>query len=435
MVGSNLSATRDHCPIGLSAVAPERRLPAHAERITDDLPGGAVLTGLLHDSTRDVVGSRLDAHGAPCRAGPVPDGGPHRRGRADPVKPARRGWENRVMTAATDRRPRVLSGIQPTADSFHLGNYLGAVRQWVNLQDDHDAFYFIPDLHALTVDHDPKTLAARTRNAVAQLLALGLDPDRCTLFVQSHVPEHAQLQWVLSCITGFGEASRMTQFKDKAAKQGADRSTVGLFTYPILQAADILLYQADRVPVGEDQRQHVELTRDLAQRFNSRFGKTFVVPEPHILKDAAKIQDLQDPTAKMSKSGSAPGGIVNLLDDPKVSAKKIRSAVTDTEREIRYDPQAKPGVSNLLTIYAALTDRKVTELEGEYAGRGYGDLKKDLGEVVAEFTTPLAERVRVYLDDPGELDRILAVGATRAREISSATLAAVHDRIGFLPPT
>lgn len=339
------------------------------------------------------------------------------------------------MTAATDRRPRVLSGIQPTADSFHLGNYLGAVRQWVNLQDDHDAFYFIPDLHALTVDHDPNTLAARTRNAVAQLLALGLEPDRCTVFVQSHVPEHAQLQWVLSCITGFGEASRMTQFKDKAAKQGADRSTVGLFTYPILQAADILLYQADRVPVGEDQRQHVELTRDLAQRFNSRFGKTFVVPEPHILKDAAKIQDLQDPTAKMSKSGSSPGGIVNLLDEPRVSAKKIRSAVTDTEREIRYDPQAKPGVSNLLTIYAALTDRKISELEAEYAGRGYGDLKKDLGDVVAEFTTPLAERVRVYLDDPGELNRILAAGATRAREISSATLAAVHDRIGFLPPT
>jgi tryptophanyl-tRNA synthetase len=339
------------------------------------------------------------------------------------------------MTAATDHRPRVLSGIQPTANSFHLGNYLGAVRQWVALQDDHDAFYFIPDLHAITVEHDPKTLAARTRNAAAQLLALGLDVDRCTLFVQSHVPEHAQLQWVLGCLTGFGEASRMTQFKDKSAKQGSDRSTVGLFTYPILQAADILLYHADRVPVGEDQRQHVELTRDLAQRFNSRFGKTLTVPEPYILTGTAKIYDLQDPTAKMSKSGSAPTGIVNLLDDPKVSAKKIRSAVTDTEREIRYDPEAKPGISNLLTIYAALTDRKVAELEGEYAGRGYGDLKKDLAEVVAAFTTPLAERVRLYLDDPAELDRILRAGATRAREVSSATLAAVHDRIGFLPPT
>ncbi|WP_214405921.1 tryptophan--tRNA ligase [Pseudonocardia lacus] len=339
------------------------------------------------------------------------------------------------MTAASDRRPRVLSGIQPTADSFHLGNYLGAVRQWVGLQDDHDAFYFVPDLHAITVEHDPKTLAHRTRNAAAQLLALGLDPDRCTVFVQSHVPEHAQLAWVLGCITGFGEAGRMTQFKDKASKQGADRATVGLFTYPILQAADILLYQPDRVPVGEDQRQHVELTRDLAQRFNSRFGRTFVVPEPYILTGAAKIQDLQDPSAKMSKSSSSPAGIVDLLDDPKASAKKIRSAVTDTEREIRYDPVAKPGISNLLTIYAALTERKVSELEAEYAGRGYGDLKKDLADVVVAFTTPLAERVRLYLDDPAELDRILARGATRAREVSSATLAAVHDRIGFLPPT
>ncbi len=334
----------------------------------------------------------------------------------------------------TDRRPRVLSGIQPTADSFHLGNYVGAVRQWVALQDDHDAFYFVPDLHALTVEHDPKTLAARTRNGVAQLLALGLDPARCTVFVQSHVPEHAQLEWVLGCLTGFGEASRMTQFKDKAAKQQADRVSVGLFTYPILQAADILLYHADHVPVGEDQRQHVELTRDLAQRFNSRFGKTLTVPEPYILAGTAKIQDLADPRAKMSKSTSSPAGIVNLLDDPQVSAKKIRSAVTDAEREIRYDPERKPGVSNLLTIYASLTDRKVSELETEYAGRGYGDLKKDLAEVVADFTAPLAARVRSYLDDPAELDRVLAAGAERAREVASVTLKAVYDRVGFLPP-
>jgi tryptophanyl-tRNA synthetase len=338
------------------------------------------------------------------------------------------------MSAPTDRLPRVLSGIQPTADSFHLGNYLGAIRQWVALQDDHDAFYFVPDLHALTVEHDPRTLAARTRNAAAQLLALGLDPQRCTLFVQSHVPEHAQLQWVLSCITGFGEAGRMTQFKDKTAKQGADAGTVGLFTYPILMAADILLYQADRVPVGEDQRQHLELTRNLAQRFNSRYGRTFVVPEPHIPAGAAKIQDLQEPTAKMSKSASAPSGIVELLDDPKVSAKKIRSAVTDTGREIRFDPQAKPGISNLLVIYAALTGRKVTEIEDEYAGRGYGDLKKDLAAVVVEFVSPLRERVRAYRDDPAELDRILARGAERARSVASATLATVYDRVGLLPP-
>ena len=338
------------------------------------------------------------------------------------------------MSTPTDRRPRVLSGIQPTADSFHLGNYLGAVRQWVAMQDEHDAFYFVPDLHALTVEYDPRTLAFRTRNATAQLLALGLDPDRCTLFVQSHVPEHAQLEWVLGCITGFGEASRMTQFKDKAARQGTDRASVGLFTYPVLQAADILLYQADQVPVGEDQRQHLELTRDLAQRFNTRFGRTFVVPEPFIPTGAAKIQDLQNPTAKMSKSASTPAGIVALLDDPKVSAKKIRSAVTDAEREIRYDPLAKPGVSNLLVIYSALTGRKVAEIEGEFAGRGYGDLKSELADVVAEFVSPLRDRVRAYLDDPAELDRILARGAGRAREVAAATLANVYDKVGFLPP-
>jgi tryptophanyl-tRNA synthetase len=330
------------------------------------------------------------------------------------------------------RQPRLLSGIQPTADSFHLGNYLGAIRQWVALQDDHDAFCFIPDMHAITVEYDPAALRERTRRAAAQLLALGLD--RSTIFVQSHVPEHAQLAWVLGCLTGFGEASRMTQFKDKAQKQGTDRTTVGLFTYPVLQAADILLYQADRVPVGEDQRQHLELTRDLAQRFNHRFGPTFTVPEAYILSGTAKITDLQDPTAKMSKSASSPAGIVDLLDEPKVSAKKIRSAVTDTEREVRYDPEAKPGVSNLLTIYASLTDRKIAELEAEYVGKGYGDLKKDLAEVVAEFVSPVRDRVRSYLDDPAELDRVLARGAARAGEVAGSTLATVHEKIGFLPP-
>jgi tryptophanyl-tRNA synthetase len=335
----------------------------------------------------------------------------------------------------SSHRPRVLSGIQPTADSFHLGNYLGALRQWIALQDDHDAFYFIPDLHAITAPHDPAALRERTRRGVAQLLALGLDPARCTLFVQSQVPEHAELTWVLSCITGFGEASRMTQFKDKAAKQGADRATVGLFTYPVLMAADILLYQADRVPVGEDQRQHLELTRDLAQRFNTRFGAgTFTVPEPFIPEGIGKIFDLQDPTAKMSKSSSSPAGIVDLLDDPKASAKKIRSAVTDADREIRYDVEHKPGISNLLTIYSALTNRKIAELEADYAGKGYGDLKKDLAEVVGDFVSPLRDKVTAYLEDPAELDRILAVGATRARDIAGATLRAVYDRIGFLTP-
>ncbi|MCF7553227.1 tryptophan--tRNA ligase [Pseudonocardia sp. WMMC193] len=330
-------------------------------------------------------------------------------------------------------RPRVLSGIQPTADSFHLGNYLGAVRQWVALQEDHDAFYFVPDLHAITVDHDPKTLAARTRNAVAQLIALGLDPERCTIFVQSHLPQHSELAWILQCYTGFGEASRMTQFKDKSAKQGADRASVGLFTYPDLMAADILLYQAHRVPVGEDQRQHLELTRNLAQRFNQRFGQTFRVPEPFIPPGAAKIQDLQDPTVKMSKSASAPGGIVELLEDPKRIAKKFRSAVTDNEREIRYDPEHKPGVANLLTIYSALSDRKITELEADYEGKGYGDLKKDLADVVVAFVEPLRERVQGLMDDPAELDRVLARGATRAGEVAGETLALVHEKIGFLP--
>ena len=233
---------------------------------------------------------------------------------------------------------------------------------------------------------------------------------------------------------GFGEASRMTQFKDKSSKQGADRSSVGLFTYPILQAADILLYQADAVPVGEDQRQHLELTRNLAQRFNTRYKKTFVVPEPHIIKGTAKIYDLQDPTSKMSKSASSDAGLISLLDDPKVSAKKIRSAVTDTEREIRYDVENKPGVSNLLVIHSALTGESILDLEGRYEGKGYGDLKGDVADALVEFVTPLRAKVQDYLSDQGELDRILTAGSDAAREIASRTLAQVYDRVGFLPP-
>jgi tryptophanyl-tRNA synthetase len=328
----------------------------------------------------------------------------------------------------------VLSGIQPTADSFHLGNYLGALRQWVALQETHETFYCVVDLHAITVEHDPKLLRKRTRVSAAQLLALGIDPDRATLFVQSQVPEHAQLGWVMQCLTGFGEASRMTQFKDKSAKQAQDRITLGLFGYPALQAADILCYQANHVPVGEDQRQHLELTRDLAQRFNSRFGKTFTLPEPYILKDAAKIYDLQEPSAKMSKSASAPGGIVELLDDPKVSAKKIRSAVTDNDREIAYDLERKPGVSNLLVILSALSDRGVTQLQDDYATKGYGDLKKDVAEALVEFVTPVQARVRSYLDDTAELDKILSRGAEQARAVASRTLARAYDKLGFLSP-
>ena len=329
-------------------------------------------------------------------------------------------------------RPRVLSGIQPTSDSFHFGNYLGALRQWVDLQESHQPFFFIADMHAITVEHDPKKLRERCYVAAAQLVAMGIDPDRSAIFVQSQLPEHAQLSWVLQCLTGVGEARRMTQFKDKSAKGGEGAASVGLLTYPILQAADILLYRPAFVPVGEDQRQHLELTRDLAQRFNHRFKKTFRLPEPYILKDTAKILDLQNPTAKMSKSASSPSGIVEMLDDPGVSAKKIRSAVTDSGSEVRFDAQEKPGISNLLTIYSALTGRSVEDLVKEYDGQGYGAFKGDLADVVVEFVTPFRNRTLELLDDRAELDRILQSGALVARGVARSTLADVYDRVGFV---
>jgi tryptophanyl-tRNA synthetase len=338
-----------------------------------------------------------------------------------------------VVSESPAPLPRVLSGIQPTADSFHLGNYLGALRQWVRLQDSAEAFYCVVDLHAITADWDPEQLRRNSLISAAQLLALGVDPDRSTLFVQSHVPEHVELSWVLQCVARFGEASRMTQFKDKSQKDGAAGSSVGLFTYPVLQAADILVYQADQVPVGEDQRQHLELTRDLATRFNHRFGPTFTVPSPHIPTGAAKILDLQSPDKKMSKS-LPPAGCVNLLDDPKVTAKKIRSAVTDTGREVVADPEGKPGVTNLLTIHSALSGRSVADLEEHFAGRGYGDLKKELAEVVTDFVTPIRQRTTELLDDPAELQRVLARGAARAREVAGPTVARVYERVGFLAP-
>jgi tryptophanyl-tRNA synthetase len=335
------------------------------------------------------------------------------------------------MTTA-ERKPRVLSGIQPTSDSFHLGNYLGALRQWVALQDTADAFYMVVDLHAITVDHDPKVLHQRSRASAAQLLALGVDPARCTLFVQSQVPEHPMLAWILGAETGFGEAGRMTQFKDKSAKQ--ERTTVGLFTYPILQAADILLYQTDQVPVGEDQRQHLELTRDLAGRFNTSYGETFKVPEPFIVKETATIKDLTEPEKKMSKSSSGPRGVLFLLDEPNQMRKKIKSAVTDSEAEVRYDVENKPGVSNLLNIYAALSGTTIEKLELEYSGKGYGDFKGDLAEVVAEALGPIAARTKEYLADKAELDRILTQGAEKARQVASRTLAKAYKKIGFYPP-
>ncbi|MBD8868648.1 tryptophan--tRNA ligase [Nocardioides donggukensis] len=338
-----------------------------------------------------------------------------------------------VTASGGGSRPRVLSGIQPTADSFHFGNYLGALRQWVDLQESYEPYFFIADQHAITVEHDPKLLRSRVLVAAAQLVAMGVDPRRSTIFVQSQVPAHSQLAWVLQCLTGFGEARRMTQFKDKSANGGEGAASVGLFTYPVLQAADILLYRPHFVPVGEDQRQHLELTRDLAQRFNHRYKKTFRLPDPYILKATAKILDLQDPTSKMSKSASSPGGIIELLDPPAKSAKKVRSAVTDSGSEIRHDPEGKPGISNLLTIHSALTGRSVEDLVAEYAGRGYGDYKGDLAEVVVDFVTPFRDRTLELLEDETALAGILADGAERASAVAERTLADVYDRVGFVP--
>ncbi len=327
---------------------------------------------------------------------------------------------------------RVLSGIQPTSDSFHLGNYLGAVKQWVELQDGHDAFYCIVDLHALTVETDPALMRKRTLVSAAQLLALGISPEKSTLFVQSQVPEHNQLAWIMECITGFGEASRMTQFKDRTAKGGSDSTKVGVFTYPMLMAADILLYQADLVPVGEDQRQHIELTRDLAERFNSRYGTTFNIPSGFILKQGAKIYDLQNPTAKMSKSADSVAGLIEILDSPEVNAKKIKSAVTDAGREIKFDEKEKPGVSNLLTIHSALSGQKITDLENHFSGKGYGDLKGEVADVVVEYLKPIRERTLELLSDESHLLTMLSKGAAKAHEVSSTTLAKAYSNLGLV---
>ena len=329
-------------------------------------------------------------------------------------------------------RPRSLSGMQPTSDSLHIGNYVGALVNWVELQDAYDAFYFVADLHALTVPTDPEVLRRRTRVTAAQFIAGGVDPQRSAVFCQSHLPQHAELAWVMNCLTAFGEAGRMTQFKDKTAK--GQQANVGLFTYPMLMAADILIYDADKVPVGEDQRQHLEITRDLAMRFNQRYGQTLVVPEPHILKATAKVMELTDPTSKMSGTNSPEAGLVLLSDDPKRIVKKIKSAVTDAEREIRYDPERKPGVANLLVMESALTGVPIPTLEAGYAGKGYGDLKSQVAEVTVAAVRPFQERMKELLDDPAELDRILASGAQRAGAVSAATMDRVKERIGLLRP-
>jgi tryptophanyl-tRNA synthetase len=328
-------------------------------------------------------------------------------------------------------KKRVLSGIQPTHDSFHLGNYLGAIKQWAQLQEENDAFYCVVDLHALTVETDPKLLQKRTLLSAAQLIAIGLDPNKCTLFIQSHVPAHNQLAWVLECMTGFGEAGRMTQFKDKSQKGGADRTNVGLFTYPILQAADILLYQADLVPVGEDQRQHIELTRDLGQRFNNRYSEVFNIPQAQIIKALAKINDLQDPNSKMSKSAASMSGVIELLDSSDVILKKFKSSVTDAGKEIKYDEKSKPGISNLLTIHSAFSGKSITEVENEFADKGYGDFKTAVAEVVNAELAPIREKTATLMQDPAELMRILKIGGEKANQVASETLKKVYEAIGL----
>ncbi len=327
---------------------------------------------------------------------------------------------------------RVLSGIQPTSDSFHLGNYLGAVKQWVELQDGHDAFYCIVDLHALTVETDPALLRKRTLASAAQLLALGISPEKSTLFVQSQVPQHNQLGWIMECMTGFGEASRMTQFKDKSSKAGADSARVGLFTYPMLQAADILLYQPHYVPVGEDQRQHIELTRDLAGRFNTRYGQTFQIPEAYILKTAAKINDIQEPTAKMSKSSGSAAGVIEIMDTPEANLKKIKSAVTDAGREVKFDLAEKPGISNLLTIHSALSGQSISDLENEFAGKGYGDFKTAVAEVVVEYLRPIRAKAVELLEDEKHLLDILHQGSAKARVVAQETVSATYKNLGVV---
>src|SRR6476619_6144780 len=326
---------------------------------------------------------------------------------------------------------RVFSGIQPTG-AKHIGNYIGAMRNYVATQDEGDAFFCIVDLHSITVDYDPQDLHDRTLDLAALLFAVGLDPGRCTLFLQSHVAAHAEAAWLLSAVTGFGQLGRMTQFKEKG--EGKEFVSAGLFTYPVLMAGDILLYQTDIVPIGDDQRQHLELARDIAQRFNSRFGETFKVPEAVYPTVGARIMDLQEPTKKMSTTGSTDQGKVLVLDEPDAIRKKFKTAVTDSGREIRYVPDEKPGVSNLIEILSVSTGRAITEVEASYDGKGYGDLKTGVGEAVVELFRPMKDRYEELRADEQELRRLLRVGADKARETSAPTLRQVYERMGFVPP-
>jgi tryptophanyl-tRNA synthetase len=330
--------------------------------------------------------------------------------------------------------PRVFSGIQPTGE-IHLGNYVGAVQHWVAAQAQSTApdqtLYCVVDLHGLTLPWDTATYAQGTRRTAMLLLAAGLDPERCTLFVQSHVHQHTELTWLLNCIATFGELRRMTQFKEKSS--GQESVSVGLFDYPVLMAADVLAYDTERVPVGDDQRQHLELARDLAIRFNHRCGETLVVPEASIPPVGARVMDLQNPTAKMSKSLDSPQGTIKLLDDPGAITKRIKSAVTDSDNEIRYDPDTKPGVSNLLQILGAVTDEPVDDVATKFSGSGYGALKTAVAEAVVEFVRPLQDRYAELERDPGEVGRILGVGADRAEGLAEGVMTRVRDAVGLLP--
>jgi tryptophanyl-tRNA synthetase len=326
-------------------------------------------------------------------------------------------------------RQRVFSGIQPSGTP-HLGTYLGALKNWVFIQDDHDNFYCIVDLHALTVPQDPKVLRYNVRELAAVFVAVGLDPERSVIFRQSRVSAHAELAWLLNCIARVGELSRMTQFKDKVQRGGAEAASVGLYDYPVLQAADILLYGTHLVPVGEDQRQHLELSRTLARRFNSLYGETFVVPEPMILDVGARVMALDDPAQKMSKSSPTPAGYIALLDEPDTIRRKIRRAVTDSGIEVTAGPE-KPAITNLLGIYAALAGKTIPELEEQYRGKGYGDFKRDLAEVVVEALSPIRERALELLDDPRELDELLEAGAEKARGVASSTLQDAWAKLGL----
>jgi len=325
---------------------------------------------------------------------------------------------------------RVFSGIQPTGE-MHLGNYLGAVRHWVDGQAEHDALHCVVDLHAMTVPYDAATFAERTERTAALLLAAGLDPTRCTLFVQSHVPAHTELTWILNCVATVGELRRMTQFKEKGG--GQESVSAGLFDYPVLMAADILAYDTDLVPVGDDQRQHLELARDIALRFNHRYGETLVVPEASVPAVGARIMDLQDPTSKMSKSADFPQGTITLLDEPGAITKRVKSAVTDSETEVRFDPAAKPGVSNLLQILAATTGRPIPDLERELDGNGYGPLKATVADAVVEFLRPIQDRYRELAADPGAVRTQLAMGAEKAEAMSSKVMERIRRATGLLP--